>query len=227
MIRRVERVTIQYFSDVLCVWAYVSQRRIDELQATFGDRVCVDAHFVSVFGDAHGKLERGWSERGGAAGYSAHVREVCARMGRPDVHDECWMKHTPRSSMAAHLYLAAVRVAEVDGALEPGSFDRATRRLRTAFFEEARNVADHAEQRRIVESLGLSPDVIEERIESGAAHASLSRDFDLVKNNGIAMSPTLLFNEGRQRLNGNVGYRVIEANVRELLENAQIPASWC
>lgn len=33
------------------------------------------------------------------------------------------------------------------------------------------------------------------------------------------VSPTLIFNEGRQRLNGNVGYRVIEANIRELRHN--------
>lgn len=33
------------------------------------------------------------------------------------------------------------------------------------------------------------------------------------------VSSTLIFNEGRQRLNGNVGYRVIEANIRELLHN--------
>ena len=35
-------------------------------------------------------------------------------------------------------------------------------------------------------------------------------------------------NEGRQRLFGNVGYRVLEANVNELLRNdAAGVASWC
>ena len=29
----------------------------------------------------------------------------------------------------------------------------------------------------------------------------------------ITMSPTVVFNEGRQQLRGNVGYRVHEANV--------------
>jgi hypothetical protein len=37
----------------------------------------------------------------------------------------------------------------------------------------------------------------------------------------------LLFNEGRQRLTGNVGYRIIEANIRELLEGAPGQLSWC
>ena len=33
--------------------------------------------------------------------------------------------------------------------------------------------------------------------------------------------------DGRQRLAGNVGYRVIEANVRQLLNNPGVGASWC
>jgi len=37
----------------------------------------------------------------------------------------------------------------------------------------------------------------------------------------------LLFNEGRQVLTGNVGYRVIEANVRELLRVPVDQSSWC
>ncbi|TPV95892.1 MAG: disulfide bond formation protein DsbA, partial [Myxococcales bacterium FL481] len=34
-------------------------------------------------------------------------------------------------------------------------------------------------------------------------------------------------NEGRQRLNGNVGFRIIEANVRELLRHTETEHSWC
>ena len=49
----------------------------------------------------------------------------------------------------------------------------------------------------------------------------------LPRTHGIQASPTLLLNEGRQRLGGNVGYRIIEANVRELLEGAPGQASWC
>jgi hypothetical protein len=34
-------------------------------------------------------------------------------------------------------------------------------------------------------------------------------------------------NEGRQKLYGNVGYRILDANVRELWERPQAQASWC
>jgi len=43
----------------------------------------------------------------------------------------------------------------------------------------------------------------------------------------VSSSPTLLLNEGRQRLVGNVGYRILEANVRELFERPGVQQSWC
>jgi hypothetical protein len=43
----------------------------------------------------------------------------------------------------------------------------------------------------------------------------------------VKVSPTLIFNDDRQRLTGNVGYRIIEANVRELLRAPEREASWC
>jgi predicted DsbA family dithiol-disulfide isomerase len=68
---------------------------------------------------------------------------------------------------------------------------------------------------------------LEDQIDSGEAYAQLSKDCDLVKDYGVTVSPTLIFNEGHQRLNGNVGCRVIEANIRELLHNPPGEQSWC
>ena len=44
----------------------------------------------------------------------------------------------------------------------------------------------------------------------------------------IEGSPTIVLNEGRQKLYGNVGFRVIEANIAELLRDPRPgEASWC
>ena len=40
-------------------------------------------------------------------------------------------------------------------------------------------------------------------------------------------SPSFVLNEGRQTLFGNVGYRVLQANVEELLNRPDTDASWC
>ena len=69
--------------------------------------------------------------------------------------------------------------------------------------------------------------MLENLLDSGEAHAALAADLTLAQEHAISVSPTLVFNEGRQRLTGNVGYRVIEANIRELLANPSGEHSWC
>ena len=44
-------VDITYFSDLLCIWAYASQSRIDAIKEKFADAIGVEHRFVSVFGD--------------------------------------------------------------------------------------------------------------------------------------------------------------------------------
>ena len=60
-----EPIRIFYFSDILCIWAYIAQIRLDELQTTFQEKIAIQYHFVPVFGNAREKLEKGWRDRGG------------------------------------------------------------------------------------------------------------------------------------------------------------------
>jgi predicted DsbA family dithiol-disulfide isomerase len=96
-----------------------------------------------------------------------------------------------------------------------------------AFFTQLADISDRQVQFEIAEKLELPIDLIQAQIDSGKAYALLSKDFDLVKEHTVTVSPTLIFNEGRQRLNGNVGYRVLEANIRELLNHPAGEQSWC
>ncbi len=231
-----EPIHVAYFSDVLCVWAYIAQIRIDELKTTFQDKVVINYHFVSVFGSAKQKLENRWRERGGFQGYSDHVKEVTKPFVHVKVHPEIWTGTIPASSTSCHLFLQAVKLVEMHGLLnlpllksdgEQSAFEQATWALREAFFVNRSDVSNRRVQYEIAEKLGFPVDAIRAEIDSGAAYAELSKDFDLVKETAVTVSPTMVFNEGRQRLNGNVGYRVIEANIRELLNNPPNEQSWC
>ena len=71
-----EPIRIFYFSDVLCIWAYIAQIRLNELKTTFQDKVEIEYHFVSVFGTAREKLENRWQDRGGLTGYIATAKVV-------------------------------------------------------------------------------------------------------------------------------------------------------
>ena len=50
---------------------------------------------------------------------------------------------------------------------------------------------------------------------------------ELREKHKLEGSPTYLLDNGRQKLYGNVGYRVLEANVQELIERPEGIASWC
>lgn len=217
------------FSDVLCIWAYIAQVRIDELKTTFQDQIEIEYHFVPVFGNAGEKLEKQWRDRGGLPGYRDHIQEVAKKFGHITVHSDIWTTVTPPSSTSCHLFLHAIQLLETKGLIEKSQqvFTKATWAFREAFFIKLANVGDRHVQFEIAEKLGLPVAAIQAQIDSGEAYAQLSKDFDLIKEHTVTVSPTLIFNDGRQRLNGNVGYRVIEANIRELLHNPPGEQSWC
>ena len=212
---------IQY-SDVLCVWACVSQVRIDELRRNFGDQVEVEYRFMPVFGDVGGKIETMWSDRGGLPGYAAHVQDVAAGFEHIRINPRVWLDNTPASSLPAHLVLCGTRLIAGDDGVQT-----LLQRLRSAFFEDLVDISSGPALTEITADAGIDTDALHNVMESGRAHARLAADMAAAQTSGIKASPTLLLNEGRQMLAGNVGYRVIEANIRELLETPGDRQSWC
>lgn len=216
-----------HFSDVLCVWAYIAQVRMNELATEFGAQVSVEYRFTSVFGAARDKLAKRWKDSGGIAAYSAHVREVAAGFDHVTVHPDVWARVAPHSSMPAHAYLCAVRLLEREGAVAEGTLRACTWAVREAFFRELRDVSDRAVLVEVGAAHGVDRDRVRAELDSGRAYAELALDLDLAREQDVRVSPSVLLNEGRQRLNGNVGYRVIAANVREILERPLDMKSWC
>lgn len=138
-----DAVEITCFSDVLCVWAYVSQARIDAVGDRFGDAVRLRHRFCSVFGNTAEKIGSAW-------------------------------------------------------------------------------------QCEIAAPIGVDIGAIEDCIHRGVAFARLTADYQDADRMRIEGSPSYVLNEGRQRLYGNIGFRVMEANVQELLRAPGIDdASWC
>jgi predicted DsbA family dithiol-disulfide isomerase len=230
-----KRIAIEYFSDVLCVWAYGAQIRLDRLKHDFGDRVQVVHRFLPLFAATAERMHREWGDRGGFTGYNRHVRDVVAAWQHIEVHPRIWLEEVPASSVPAHLFLKAVQLLEQraelgnrTGKQATSPFEAACWRVRRAFFGEARNVARQSVLEDIGRSLELPLPRVWGLMENGEAHAALHIDFEAKDRYHVPGSPTLVLNEGRQRLYGNVGYRVIEANVHELLRDPRSgEASWC
>lgn len=223
-------LSIEYFSDVLCVWAYVGQIRVQTLREQHGEQVTVADRFMNIYGDVHRRIaERAGQASNPQAAYAAKMRAVASRFDHTAMHEEAFEKVVPRTSNQAHLVLAAVRVLIREQQLENRFLvGQLAQQFRKAFFEEAQDVSDLTIlfQRLESEKVPLAP--IETSLKSGQALAELSHDFQEKDRHSVVGSPTYVLDGGRQKLFGNVGYRVIEANVAELLDaETRSGASWC
>lgn len=229
-------VTILYFTDILCVWAYLAQIRIDELQSTFGKKIEVKEHFVSIFGSVESKMEQNWRSRGGIGAYAQHVQSIAHQFGHISIHPDIWIKNAPLTSASCHVFLKAIQILEARNELpltcKPNSTEKCTSELitwelRKAFFEDLIDISSYKNQLEVAEKLELPLKQIQEVIENGEAFAALAEDRILQNKYNVTGSPSLVLNEGRQIIYGNVGYRVIEANIQELINQPDNQASWC
>ena len=226
-------VQITYFSDILCIWAYASQARVNAVEEKFADNVRIEHRFCSVFGDARGKIGSNWKDKGGYQGFNTHLREVARRFPHIELHPELWLTTRPASSASAHLFIKAMQCWEhetrkVENGPAPIVSDQVAWAFRLAFFRDCRDIACWDVQCEIAEGLGADSDAIERCIHSGSAYAWLSRDYQDAERMRIEGSPSFVLNEGRQKLYGNVGFHLMEANVQELLRTPGTDeASWC
>lgn len=221
-------VQIVYFTDILCVWAYIAQHRVDEVHARFGQKVGWVSRFCPVFGDTARKMATTWAPKGGYAGFNAHLRDAVAAFPEMQLNPDVWLSVRPASSASPHLFLKAAQLAEQGESLETGAADRLTQAMRQAFFMRALDISTLDVQHAVAEEAGVPLAPITDLIADGRAFAALSSDYQDAEALGIKGSPSFVMNEGRQKLYGNVGYKIIAANLEELLrEPNPDQASWC
>jgi predicted DsbA family dithiol-disulfide isomerase len=138
------------------------------------------------------------------------------------VNPDVWRKTRPTTSANAHIMIKAVELA--DGKRAAVDFALAVRK---AFFVEARDISDLTFLHELVKKQSLDGNRIEQAISGGMAVASLLGDYQQANKQGIKGSPSYVVDNGRQTLYGNVGYRVLHANIEELLKSPADEANWC
>lgn len=221
-------VPITYFSDVLCVWAFIAQLRVDEVKSAFGDQVSFELRFCSIFGDTARKIATQWGGKGGYDGFNDHLLRAAEKFPEVALNPGIWRVARPASSTGPHLFLKAAQVAESRGQVSKGTAEKAMWAMRSAFFRDARDIAQWDVQCQAAAEVGADIGAIEARIRDGSAFAALSSDYQDASSLGIQGSPTFVLNDGRQKLYGDVGYRIIEANIQELIREPHPDhASWC
>ena len=221
-------IPIVYYFDVLCVWAYFAQLRVDAIQRTYGGRVQFEYRFCSVFGDTAHKLSTAWAAKGGYEGFNAHILHAASGFPEIKLNPGIWLSVRPASSMSPHLFLKAIQLGATEGEWGINVLEIAIREMRATFFEDAKDISDQETHCIVAERASIDMNVVARFIKSGRAHAALATDSKEADISGVQGSPTFILNEGRQKLFGNVGYRIIEANIEELLRQPSADqASWC
>lgn len=231
-----DKIRISYFSDVLCVWAYIAQIRLDELKRQYNDQIEIHYHFLPLFGCTEDRIGHGWRDRGGYPGFGEHIRDVCKEFDHIDVHPDIWVRNAAKTSANSHLFLKAVQLLEEEPPLLVLGKEKATNnsvfeelawRVRLAFFKHNKDISRLDCLYSIADKLKLPVDLIAEKISNGEAMAALCQDAELKDQFRVEGSPTYILNEGRQKLYGNLGYKIIEANVQEILHRPENQATWC
>lgn len=215
-------IKVEYFSDVLCVWAWIAQRRLDELKRQFGDDIELEFRYVNVFGDTKTKIGDGWAARGGYAAFGKHVVESAGPFEDAPVSGKIWQYTRPASSVPAHTVLKAVAMSHSAADAEKLGY-----RVRENFFVGMVDIADLQVLLALVDDAGLNVESVSNLMNSGDAIAALTKDYQSAQIQGIKGSPSWVLDGGRQILYGNVGYRVLHANAAELIKDAPEGASWC
>jgi predicted DsbA family dithiol-disulfide isomerase len=124
--------------------------------------------------------------------------------------------------MQPHLLLRAVGLVAGERALEQMAL-----RIRRAFFCEGQDIGHMPLLLELAEAENLDADELRHHLDDGSALAALSSDLRSANQLGVRGSPTWILNNGRQVLYGNVGYRILAANIEELLRHPGEEASWC
>jgi predicted DsbA family dithiol-disulfide isomerase len=213
---------IEYYTDILCVWAWIAQRRIDALHQQLGEQIEFRYHYMDIFGDVPTKLNMNWKQRGGYVGFANHMQKTVSPFEDAPINAKVWTEVRPTTSANAHLVLKAVEIAyDKKKSIEIALM------LRNAFFVDAQDIGNLEVLSHLVEADELDRNAINTSIQNGTAMAALMNDYQKSKQQNIKGSPSYVMDGGRQILYGNVGYRVLHSNIEQLLKHPQDEASWC
>jgi len=217
-----EPLVIDYFSDILCVWAWVTERRIEELNKHFKDKIEIRYQYIDLFGDTENRIKNQWRDKGMHEGFSAHVVDAVAPYESAPVNPDVWRKTRPTTSANAHMVLKAIELTcNKQSAIEFSNI------LRKAFFIDSKDISELETLFSLLKQEGIDTEHINKTLNNGTALAALMSDYQKANEYDIKGSPSFIMNNGRQNLFGNVGYKVLQANIEELLNNSSAQASWC
>lgn len=214
-----------YWTDPLCVWAFVAQRRLEEILAAH-PRLRVRHRVVPVFGSVPWRFREGAWAVPGPEGRAAATRRIGEGCGWT-LTGRVWLDDPPASSWSAGAAVVAAFDLAEEGTIPLAQAEAFQWELRRAFFVENLNTARRAVQLSVAEAVDLPRTPLVARLDDGRAIASLWEHHREREANHIQGSPTWVFDGGRAMLYGNVSHQVLAATVEQLEQESEPGCSIC
>jgi len=223
----VKQIEFEYWSDPLCVWAFVAQPKLEAVLQKHGDLLAPRYRVVPVFGSIPQRFSTGsWAEKG-PEGRAEATRRVAHQYGFENVDGSCWLSDCPASSWSAGAALCAVLGMVEDGTISLKVAERYQWRMRERFFLENQNIARRSIQLELAEEVDVPRHELERRLDDGTGMQILWEDHTLRESLGLRGSPTFVFDGGRAMLYGNFSEAVLNATVEELVKGLVAGGSEC
>lgn len=217
----------EYWSDPLCIWAYVAQGKLERVLAEWGPHLDVAYRIVPVFGSFPRRFTTGAWSKDGPAGRRDATARVAQSNGCDDVTGELWTGDTPTSSWSCGAAAKAAFHLESTERAPAGSGAAYLRALRRRAFEANENICRRAVQLSVAEEVGVDRGRLAELLDDGLPFALLAEDDEDRRAAGVRGSPSYVFDGGRATLYGNFPFEVLHATMKELLRGLGVGASAC
>lgn len=215
-----------YWSDPLCIWAFVAQPKLERVLVEFGEKVAVEYRVVPVFGSVPQRFREGsWSDAG-VDGRVESTRVVASKHGRQDVSGEVWRK-IPSSSWAPGAALKAVFALAIGEEISAAQATTFQWQMRERFFVDDVNMALRSEQLQVCEGCDIPRGPVERMLDDGSALAMLWEDHVERERLGVRGSPTYVFDGGRTMFYGNFNVEPLLATIEAYVAGGSPRGSEC
>jgi predicted DsbA family dithiol-disulfide isomerase len=208
-------IPLQYWTDPLCIWAFVAQERLDRLLERH-PQIDIAYHIVPVFGSIPHRFREGSWANSGPEGRAAATQRIASERGIEGVSGRVWVDDPPASSWPVGAAAKAGFAMEARDEADTGCGAAYLLALRKAFFLDDRNIAKRIVQLEVGEACGLDPTVLAVNLDDGSAMAALYEDHIEREALKLQGSPTWVFDGGRAQLYGNFDEHILDATVASL-----------
>lgn len=222
---KLEPLTIDIVSDVMCPWCYIGKRRMETALASLGGEIPLDIRWRAYQLDPTlpktGKDRRQYLEEkfGGPDGAKRAYQTVRDAGAEEKIPFDFEAIEVSANTLDAH---RLIRWAGSQGA---ETQDKMVEILFRAYFEEGRNIGDDDVLVDVATEAGLDPAVVRKLLDDGADRKAVESDIEAARTMGVTGVPCFIL-AGKYAVVGAQSAETIVQAIREVAAQKDKPESF-